>query len=188
MMHNKLNLGCGKFSKSGYINLDLSAETDADIIHNLENFPWPLPDNYFALVEMDHVLEHISDLRKTFIELSRITAPKGRLLIKVPHFSRGYTHWDHKHGFDVSFPIYFDSKTSGGFQDVRFRHVSTRLKWFGQPKFKKEHLSSFSFYAGKTIGYIIDFVGNINHYFSSRLLCYWVGGFDEIEFVFEKNI
>ena len=52
MMHNKLNLGCGKFSKSGWINLDLSAETDADIIHNLENFPWPLPDNYFALVEI----------------------------------------------------------------------------------------------------------------------------------------
>ena len=82
MMHNKLNLGCGKFSKSGYVNLDLSAETDADIFHNLENFPWLLPDNYFALVEMDHVLEHLSDLRKTSVELSRITGPKGKLLIK----------------------------------------------------------------------------------------------------------
>ena len=92
-----------------------------------------------------------------------------------------------KFGFDKSCPIYFDRTTSGGFHDFRFRHVSTRLTWFGQPKFKKEHLSSFYFYAGKTIGYIIDFIGNISHYFSSRFLCYWVGGFDEIEFIFEKN-
>ena len=184
----KLNLGSGYFPKEGYLNIDYNSKYPADIFHNLENFPWPIPDNHFDLVEMDHVLEHLSDLRKTFLEINRVMAPKGKLIVKVPHFSRGFTHWDHKHGFDISFPLYFDDKMSGGFHDVQFREVSIKLTWFGQPELKKGYLSSFSFFAGKTNGSIFDFIGNINLYFTSRLFCYWVGGYDEIEFVFEKNI
>ena len=183
----KLNLGCGKFPKKGYINLDIDKDGKADIIHNLDNYPWPLPDSHFEIIEMDHILEHLTDLRNTFCELNRIMALNGRLYIRVPHFSRGFTHWDHKHGFDVTFPIYFSDELSGGFRSLNFKHVSTKLIWFGQDKLKKQHLSPILYYVGKKIGIIFDFIGNINHYFSSRFLCYWIGGYDEIQFVFKKD-
>jgi SAM-dependent methyltransferase len=182
----KLNLGSGKFPKKHFVNLDIDPNSHADIIHDLEEFPWPLPSEHFELIEMDHILEHLSDLRKTFIELSRILAPNGILILRVPHFSRGFTHWDHKHGFDVSFPFYFQNNISGHFSNVSLRPVGTRVIWFGQHKFKKEYLSKFSYWTGKTLGYIFNFIGNLNHFFTSKLFCYWVGGYDEIEFVFKK--
>ena len=183
----KLNLGCGKFPKKGYINLDVDKDAKADIIHNLDNYPWPLPDSQFEIIEMDHILEHLADIRQTLNEIERILANNGQVIIKVPHFSRGFTHWDHKHGFDVSFPLYFKKDISGGFQNLSLKHVNTKLIWFGQPEYKKKYLNRVSFFSGKILGYIFDLIGNLNHYFTSRILCYWVGGYDEIEFIFEKK-
>ncbi len=183
----RLNLGCGKFIKNGYINLDIDKESNADIIHDLEIYPWPLPSNHFEIIEMDHILEHLTDIRQSFKEIDRLLIKGGQAIIKVPHFSRGFTHWDHKHGFDVSFPLYFQNEISGGFHNLSLKHIDTRLIWFGQPEFKKNYLNRFSFYSGKILGGIFDFIGNINHYFTSRILCFWVGGYDEIKFVFKKK-
>ena len=135
---------------------------------------------------MDHVFKHLTDLRKTISELDRILAKGGIIDIKVPHFTRGFTHWDHKHGLDVTFLIYFDKNSSGGFNGVQLKHISTNLKWFAQHDLKKKHLSNFSYYSGRIIGAILDFIGNLNHYFTSRILSYWVGGYDEIEFKLQK--
>ena len=183
----KLNLGCGKFPKKGYINLDIDKDAKADILHDLNNYPCPLPDNHFKIIEMYHILEHITDIRETLKEINRILLEGGQVIIKVPHFSRGFTHWDHKHGFDVSFPLYFQYEISGGFQDISLKHIRTKLIWFGQAEYKNIYLNSFSYYSGKYLGYIFDFLGNLNHYFTSRILCFWVGGYDEIEFIFEKK-
>tara|TARA_Y100000310_G_C20638952_1_gene792802 strand:- start:1258 stop:1902 length:645 start_codon:yes stop_codon:yes gene_type:complete len=183
----KLNLGSGKFPKKGYINLDMDKNINADIVHNLDDYPWPLPDNHFEIIEMDHILEHISDIRQTLKEIDRILINGGQVIIKVPHFSRGFTHWDHKHGFDVSFPLYFKKEISGGFKNLSLKHIKTKLIWFGQLDYKKFHLNRPSYYAGKFLGYIFDFLGNLNHYFTSKILCYWVGGYDEIKFIFQKS-
>jgi hypothetical protein len=37
---------------------------------------------------------------------------------------------------------------------------------------------------GQAIGAIIDLFANLSPWLCSRLWCYWVGGFEEIEFVF----
>jgi len=64
----KLNLGSGKFPKNGYINRDLDKDLNADIIHNLDDYPWPLPDNHFEIIEMDHILEHLVDIKNQCAE------------------------------------------------------------------------------------------------------------------------
>lgn len=53
----KLNLGCGNYPMNGYINLDMDKKSNADIIHDLEVFPWPLPDNHFEIIRMDSILD-----------------------------------------------------------------------------------------------------------------------------------
>ena len=182
----KLNLGCGLSPKPGYVNVDCNARYPVDVVHDLDVYPWPFSDDEFERIELDHVLEHLSDVRPVLTELYRITKPGGTVRIRVPHFSRGFTHWDHKRGFDVSFPLYFRPDMSGGFDDIPFQCDSMRLTWFAQPEFKRKHLGPVSYFVGKTLGAVFDLIGNLNQYAASRLFCFWVGGYDEIEFVLRK--
>jgi SAM-dependent methyltransferase len=186
MPGEKLNVGCGLYPKSGYINVDCIPTPQVDVVHDLDVVPWPFENDRFAVVEMDHVLEHLREVRPVMAELFRILRPGGVVEIRVPHFSRGSSHWDHKRGFDVSFPLYFSPDISGGFQGIPFEHVSTRLTWFAQPEFKRKHLGPVSFWIGRCLGIVFDLLGNLNLFATSRLFCFWVGGYDQIEFVLRK--
>ena len=178
----KLNLGCGAFRKEGYINLDCRDHLKPDILHDLDNIPYPFPDNSFELIEADHVLEHLSDPFRVMMELHRMLAPGGSAIIKVPHFSRGFTHPEHKRGFDVSFPYYFDPTFKGGYCGVEFACDKTRMRWFAQPYLKKTVLPLPGYYFGVILGGIADFLANISPMLCSRLWCFLVGGFEEVEF------
>ncbi len=66
----KLNLGCGKDIKEGYVNLDI-VDYGGNQIHNINSFPYPFPDNYFDEIFASHILEHIDNFNKTITELYR---------------------------------------------------------------------------------------------------------------------
>jgi SAM-dependent methyltransferase len=180
----KLNLGSGEFKKEGYINVDWQEFTDPDIIHDLNVLPYPFEDNSFDLIEADHVLEHLNDPFKVMKDLHRMSQDKGTIIIRVPHFSRGFTHAEHKRGFDVSFPLYFDSSFKGGYQGVEFELKKMKLTWFAQKYLKKQVLSFASFYFASILGSVLDFFANASPYFCSRIWCFWFGGFEEVEFHF----
>jgi predicted SAM-dependent methyltransferase len=55
----KVNVGCGNEPFQGWINLDLSPETSADILWDV-NDGLPFPDNSCAVVYSEHFLEHLS--------------------------------------------------------------------------------------------------------------------------------
>lgn len=181
----KLNLGSGEFLKAGFVNVDYYSISSPDIVHDLSKFPYPFEDNYFELVEADHVLEHLEEPFEVMRELYRICAPGAIIHIRVPHFSRGFTHAEHKRGFDVTFPYYFDPTLHLGYQRVPLALVKMRLRWSAQPYLKKSMLPAVLFYIVQTVGSIIDFFANLSPWLCSRLWCYWVGGFEEIEFVFQ---
>ena len=183
----KLNLGSGQFPKEGFINVDYYSISTPDITHDLNQIPYPFEDNYFELAEADHVLEHLAEPFKVMGELRRICAPGALLHIRVPHFSRGFTHADHKRGFDVTFPYYFNPKFAPGYQGMPLDLVKMRLTWFAQPYMKKSVLSAPLVFLGQALGIVIDFFANLSPWLCSRLWCYWVGGFEEIEFIFRVN-
>jgi hypothetical protein len=188
-MHNgipykKLNLGCGEFLKEGYVNLDFYANVTPDVRHNLEEIPYPFPDNSFELIEADHVLEHLSKPFEIMAELYRISLNGATLRIRVPHFSRGFTHADHKRGFDVTFPYYFNPSFTGGYQRIPLKLERMHLRWFAQPYLKKQVLPAPTYYIGTALGAIFDFFANLSPWACSRIWCFWVGGFEEIEYVF----
>lgn len=182
----RLNLGCGDVHRDGFVNVDRDPASAADVVLDLDRFPYPFGDDTFERVEMSHILEHLEHTREVLSEVARILAPGGILVIRVPHFSRGFTHWEHRRGFDVTFSYYFRPGVSGGFSHLPLRHRSTRLTWFAQKALKKQVLSRPAYYAGLLLGALFDLIGNLDHFFTSRLFCYWVGGFEEIEFVFVK--
>jgi SAM-dependent methyltransferase len=182
----KLNLGCGEHHKEGYVNLDWQPLTKPDVAHNLNSVPYPFSDDTFDLVEAYHVLEHLDKPFDVMKELHRILKPGGTLHIKVPHFSRGFTHAEHAHGFDVTFPYYFNKEfTTSGYYGVEFALARMELHWMAF-----FHLLPYMGY-GKTTTAILrgmntalSWLANLSPAFCSRVWCYWVGGFEEIEFVF----
>lgn len=185
----KLNLGCGEDKKEGYINVDWSPLPKPDVVHDLNKLPYPFEDNSIDLIEAFHVLEHLDTPFVIMKEFHRILKVGGTLHVKVPHFSRGFTHAEHAHGFDVTFPLYFNKHfTKSGYYGVPLDLVSMRMSWLAF-----FHLLPFMGYGKITIQFLrvvntcISFLANISPAFTSRIWCFWVGGFDEIEFIFTKS-
>lgn len=183
-MAKRLNLGCGEFKKEGYVNVDLYSVSEPDVRHDLNEIPYPFTDDEFELIEADHVLEHLNNPFSVMKELHRISKNGALIIIRVPHFTRGFTHPEHKRGFDVSFPYYFSPSFKGGYQGVELKLKKMKLCWFAQPYLKKQVLSKFSFHLCYLIGAILSFLANLSPFLCSRLWCFWVGGFEEIEFCF----
>lgn len=187
METKKLNLGAGESKKEGYVNLDWNPLAEPDVAHDLNVIPYPFPDNSFDLVEASHVLEHLDKPFAIMKELHRILKPGGRLEIKVPHFSRGFTHAEHAHGFDVTFPLYFNKNfTKSGYIGVDFELREQEMRWMAF-----FHLLPYMGYGNflvallRIINSAISFMANLSPAFCSRVWCYWFGGFDEIRFSFK---
>ena len=130
------------------------------------------------------LLEHLDDPFGVMKEFHRISKNGAVIHIKVPHFTRGFMHPEHKRGFDVSFPLYFRPSFKGGYQGCDLKLQKMKLNWFAQPYLKKEYLSKPAFYVGYLVGAFVSFFANLSPFFCSRFWCYLVGGFEEIEFEF----
>ena len=56
----KLDIGCGGNKQRGFVGMDVRKMEGVDIVHNLEKFPWPIPNESVSLAVASHVLEHIN--------------------------------------------------------------------------------------------------------------------------------
>jgi SAM-dependent methyltransferase len=178
----QLNLGCGRYPKAGFVNVDWQALPGVDVVHDLTRTPYPFKDAEFERIEADHVIQSLPNVFPVMREIHRILRQGGMLVVRVPHFSRGFSHPEHRRGFDATFPYYFDPAFPGGYAGVAFKCETVRLRWFAQPYLKKSVLPRPFFELARTTGAVIDRVANIAPLYFSRLLSYYVGGFEEIEF------
>ena len=98
----KLNLGCGRDIKKGYINLDKAKVQGVDIVHDLDNYPWPFKDNYFDEIYGRDFIEHTDDLVKTMKEINRISKNNAKLRLIVPYWhSSGAFYPNHNYFFNI---------------------------------------------------------------------------------------
>lgn len=114
-----LDLGCGANKRSPrFVGIDKRDLPGVDIIHDLEVFPWPLPDECCISVVASHLVEHIKPWLTIdfFNEVWRITKEGGKLAISTPLAgSTGY-YQDPSHCspyvpatfqyFDPDYPLY----------------------------------------------------------------------------------
>ena len=73
-----LDLGCGKKKRPNSIGVDFSDRHDADIIHDLNTFPYPFDSSSIDEVFMDNVLEHLDDPNRVMEEVYRITKKNAK--------------------------------------------------------------------------------------------------------------
>ena len=89
----RLNLGCGKNPRLGYINVDISDQVNADIVADLNVLPWPWDDNSIDEIFTQDCFEHLSPIGRVngqaniiavMGEVFRILKPGGKVEIIVP--------------------------------------------------------------------------------------------------------
>ena len=104
-----LNLGSGQTKIAGAVNLDINPRSRAEVIHDLNAFPYPFADNTFDTIVSRSILEHLSDIPAVMDELYRILKPGGRLIIQVPYFRSldAFTDPTHKAFFTARSLDYF---------------------------------------------------------------------------------
>ena len=88
-MKRMLDLGCGSNKRSGAIGADITRDSAADVIVNLEH-TFPFRDNAFDHIIFNHVIEHLTDIPASMEEIWRISAPTlawkaSRLTFPLPH-------------------------------------------------------------------------------------------------------
>jgi len=105
-----LDLGCGNKKRDGAIGIDFNDRTAADIIHNLNQFPYPLEDSSCGEIYIDNCIEHLDDPMRVMEEVYRICKPGGLVKIIVPYFRSPWAFIDptHKHFFTVESFAYYD--------------------------------------------------------------------------------
>jgi hypothetical protein len=82
-----LNLGCGVNPVDRFVNLDLRSLPGVDVVHDMEEFPWPFPDDCCITITASHVFEHIKPWFTVdwMNEIWRITKVGGQLAISAPY-------------------------------------------------------------------------------------------------------
>ena len=105
----KLNIGCGKDIRRGYINLDIKKFEGVDAVHNLNKFPYPFKKDYFDEVRATAVLEHINDLPRVMREIHRICKKDAKVIIGVPYWNSllSWNDPEHKRGFTLDTFTFF---------------------------------------------------------------------------------
>lgn len=83
----RLDVGCGFNKQSGFIGMDKRAVPGVDIVHDIEIFPWPLPDSSCEVIIMSHIFEHIKPWLSIDLmnEVWRIMRVGGVLMIATPY-------------------------------------------------------------------------------------------------------
>jgi SAM-dependent methyltransferase len=93
----KLNLGCGKRIKSGWVNCDIHPLPDVDVVMNVDEFPWPWEDGTVDEIFASHLFEHVAKPVDFVLECWRVLKPGGQLWIVCPHWTSENAFTDPTH-------------------------------------------------------------------------------------------
>lgn len=100
----KLDIACGNAKQEGWTGIDLAG--DADIVHDLFVYPWPIEDGSVEEARCSHFVEHIPHWRPGwekdgwflfFEEVNRILAPGAPLEVWHPYSRSDRAFWDPTH-------------------------------------------------------------------------------------------
>ncbi len=133
----RLNVGCGRDIRKGWINLDMITYPGIDIIHNLNKYPYPFKNNTFDRIWASQIIEHLDDPYNFVKELWRIAKPGAEINIGTVHFSAPNVWGDltHRRPFQSDsfncFNTKYKDKNYFSLIDnsPEFFHVNSRI-WF----------------------------------------------------------
>lgn len=172
----KINLGCGKDKRKGYVNVDSSSLVKPDKVWNLEKTPLPFKDNSVDEVLAHHVLEHINNLIPLMHDLRRICKKGAKIKIKTPFYSA----WGQFN--DPTHVRFFTPFTFNYFSEWEtYRHqVNAKENMFNVKKVR----INFAIGRARVLNWLFNPLINLNHEFYCRFFA-WILPASEIEYELE---
>lgn len=82
-----LDVGCGKDKLPGALGVDLCDLPGVDVVHDLDQYPWPFEDNSFDHVVCRHSLSHLGNFVRAIEEIHRIAKRGAIVEILAPHYA-----------------------------------------------------------------------------------------------------
>ena len=127
-----LDVGCGLNKFAGAIGIDKNPASRADVICDLDRFPWPLADASFDQVRAIHVIEHVADVVRTVEEFHRLLRKGGRIIIETPHYTDFSSFCDPTHRWHLnsySFRYFGEDHAGFGYYSAcRLKEISLFVK------------------------------------------------------------
>lgn len=120
----KLDIGCGANKQPDFVGLDIRALPGVDIVHDVESFPWPLPDRCANLAVASHLVEHINPHGGVFLrfmdEVWRVLKYGGKFMIATPYATSHGFFQDptHCNPCNETTWAYFDPLVEGGLYSI----------------------------------------------------------------------
>lgn len=93
----RINLGAGSQGEAGYVNVDSIAQPGIDLVHDLDQFPWPFPDKSAEYIRAFDVYEHVDHPLEFMGECWRILKPGGTLYIHTAYWKNPCSFRDPTH-------------------------------------------------------------------------------------------
>ncbi|MEM2956656.1 MAG: methyltransferase domain-containing protein [Candidatus Pacearchaeota archaeon] len=140
----KLNFGCGKDIRKGWVNVDIQKGKGIDKSFDFRKFPYPFKSNTFDYVLIDNVLEHLPNPQRVMKEIWRICKNGAIVKIVVPYYNSYYAYGDPTHvNFYNEYTIkqvigesdYNVKKTIKKFEIIKIRLIPQRYLRFLDQKF-----------------------------------------------------
>jgi ubiquinone/menaquinone biosynthesis C-methylase UbiE len=127
-----LDVGCGANKVQGALGLDIAPLPGVDVVHNLDQYPYPFENETFDRVYCNSILEHVADAMQTMSEIYRILKPGGLVYISLPHYSHAKTYADptHRHFYSFGVVKYFAGEVYPYYGNCQFK---IELAMLGQP-------------------------------------------------------
>lgn len=128
-----LHLGCGINKIPEALGVDINRKSHADIIHDLDKFPYPFKANQFEKIIADNIIEHLDNIPRVMEEIYRISKNGAKIFITTGHFSGldSFTDPTHKHFFTARSFDYFIPGTAlykySYSTRAKFKKVSIKL-------------------------------------------------------------
>lgn len=81
-----LDIGCGEHRQPGFLGMDKQALPGVDVVHDLEDIPWPFPDDCLDRALISHILEHVHDLLAFMAEVHRVCKDGAHVFVSTPYW------------------------------------------------------------------------------------------------------
>lgn len=123
-----LDIGCSRNKVPGTIGIDIDPTSQADIIHDLNKFPYPIETGSIDKVWAKHIIEHVENPRAFIKEIYRILKPGATAFIETPHFSCRVAYSEPEHLLFYSYYMY--NELLKGLDFKVLRQEITMFRWF----------------------------------------------------------
>lgn len=145
------------------------------------------PDNFFDLVTMNHLIEHLSNPKKALVEAKRVLRKGGILVITTPNFSSFNAKIFGKNWFPLETPRHLFL-----FETLTLKKMVEGIKGLKIIRIKHDYSA---YCLGKSIGYFLGNQPLINRYLMTIKIIFWpytillslFGRSDIMTFYIKKN-